>query len=81
MKITEKEIGTACDHYGAAAVYAAAYRWMAGDHGALPKVGLINIATLGEADRVGVIAYRLLDPSERAADLADVTINLAKLHG
>lgn len=77
--MTDQEILTACDTYGAKTVYDAAYRRIAGDRNALLKVGLPDVETIAEADRIGSVAYRTMSASSQAADLADVTINLARI--
>lgn len=74
-----EQIAAAVETQGAKAVYDAAYRRMAGDRLALPAVGLPDAATIGEADYIGRVAFRALDPHERAQDLADVSIKLAGL--
>lgn len=76
---TDSEISASCDAHGTKAVYDAAYRRMAGDHSALPKVDLPDVLTIGDADYIGRIAFRLLSPEDKAGDLAAVSINLAKL--
>lgn len=76
---TDSEIAAACDKHGAKAVYDAAYRRMAGDRTALPKLGLQDVDNAFDADQVGSTAFRLMEPDERATDLADTTIGLAKL--
>lgn len=78
MRPTESEIYAACNTHGAQKVYDAAYRRMSGDHAALPKVGLADVKTIGDADFVGKTAFKLLDPNEIAADLADITIDQAR---
>lgn len=77
--MTDHEIARACDLFGAKAVSDAAYRRMAGDHLALLAVGLPDTATIGVADRVAQVAFKLMDPAERAGDLAAAAIALARI--
>ena len=76
---TDTQINAACERFGAPAVYNAAHRHMAGDRAALGNVGLPDAKSIGDADYIGRMAFRLLAPAELAADLADTAIHLAKL--
>lgn len=74
----KEKIILACQEHGAKKVYDAAYQRINGDRAALPAVGLDDVQTIWEADRIGREAFKLLGPIDRAADLADITISLAK---
>ena len=78
-QITEKNIEAACDRHGAKVVSDAAYKRIAGDHQSLPKIGLIDPVTLDEANKVATIAFALMEPDDRATDLAEATIASAKI--
>ena len=73
----DKDIAQACAAHGAKTVSDAAYRRMKGDRKALPKVGLENGETLAWANRVTEVAFALMEPEDRAGDLADAVIGLA----
>lgn len=64
---------------GASAVSQAAMSRMAGDHKALAKVGLADVATLGEANAISATAYALMDAQEQAGDLAQAIVDTAKM--
>lgn len=68
----------ACQKHGAKSVHDAAYQRMSGDNDALTKVGLAA-KTIADADEIGRVAFDLMGAVERSEDLADITINLAKL--
>jgi hypothetical protein len=53
-------IETACEHYGAQAVFHAAHRSMNGDRKALSQVGLREAISLADAYRVSRAAYRIM---------------------
>lgn len=72
-------IAAAVRAHGAKAVYDAAYRRMAGDRAALPAVGIADVRTLADADRIGRIAFAMLSPADRSADAADATIKAASI--
>jgi hypothetical protein len=76
--MNDAEIIAACELHGAKTVSDAAYKRIAGDHTALPKVGL-QACGIGEADRITAIAFRLMSAEERAMDLTEATITGAKL--
>lgn len=76
---TKDDIRNACVEFGAKAVYEAASKRMSGNTASIPAVGLKNGASLGEANHIMTTAFELLSPVERASDLADVTIGLAKI--
>lgn len=73
------EIEIACEQFGAKTVYDAAYARMSGDRSALPRVGLPDAESLADADFIGRIAHRLMEPEECALDLAGAAIDLARL--
>ena len=73
---TYTKINAACERFGAKAVYDAAHRHMAGDKSALGNVGLPDAKSIGDADYIGRVVFRLLDPVEQGLDLAEVTIKL-----
>lgn len=77
--LTDDGIAQACDIHGAKAVSDAAFRRMNGDHAALPKLGLEDPATLGDANRITAICYKLMSPEDKAMDLAQASIDLAKI--
>lgn len=79
MDITASEVRFACTRHGAKAVLEAAYKRMAGDHRALPDVGLADPETFGEADRIGYVCYRSMTAAERDAVMAEAAAALAKL--
>lgn len=79
LTMTDHEIARACDIFGAQAVSDAALRRMAGDQLALRAVGLPDAANIGIADRVAQVAFKLMDPAERAGDLAAAAIALARI--
>lgn len=79
MQNTDKDIAAACDKHGAKVVSDAAYRRMHGDHAALPALGLLDPCNLGEAHHITTIAFRLMSPEESAADLAQASIDAAKI--
>lgn len=72
-------IATACERYGAKAVSDAATRRMNGDRQALPRLGIEDPQTLADADHIMTLCYRLMTPEERALDLAEATIDGARL--
>lgn len=76
--MTDDDIRDACMAHGAKRVYDAAYAHIGGNKAALEGVGL-SAATIGDADRIGRVAFGLLGAADRAADLADITIKGAKL--
>lgn len=75
----KETIINACQEHGAKAVYDAAYKRTSGDHNSLLKVGLSDVKTLSEADQIGQIAFALMGDIDKAQDIAEITINLAKL--
>ena len=76
---TDDSIIDACQKYGAKKVYDAAYAFMRNDKNALPAVGLKNPAGVGEADYIGSKVFKMLGQIDKAKDLTDITIDLAKL--
>lgn len=72
-----EDIGSACAEFGAKTVADAAHRRMNGDRTALPKVGLESGETLAWATKVSEVAFSLMEPEERAGDLAEAVIGLA----
>lgn len=77
--LTDDCIAAACEIHGAKVVSDAAYRRMNGDRAALPKLGLEDPATLGDANRITTICHRLMTPEDKAMDLAQASIDLAKI--
>lgn len=77
--LTDEAIARACDQHGAGRVSEAAYAAMSGQRAALSAVGLAEAAGLGELHRITTVAYELMEPHERAADLTQATIDGAKL--
>lgn len=63
--------------YGAAAVYQAATRHMAGQSGGLETVGIAPV-TMGDVWAAQSAAYALMTDTERAIDYAQATSMLAK---
>ena len=57
----------------------AAYAAMRGNRATLERVGLGDVKGLWPLDVVGSTAYKLMEPDEQAMDLAEVTIDLAKI--
>jgi len=78
MSDTDHDIVAACDRHGAKAVSDAAVRRMNGDRQALPALGIEDPQTLAGADRILSTAFRLMNPDERALDLAEAVIDGAR---
>ena len=76
---TDNEILDACQQHGGKKVYDAAYAYMRKDTAALPAVGLKNPAGIGEAEYIGSKVFKMLGDVDKAKDLAEITIDLAKL--
>jgi len=76
MGIPEGDITFACTRFGARTVYDAAHMRMAGYRRALLAVGLADAETLGEADRISQISYRLMTPAERDSVIAEAAVAL-----
>lgn len=76
---TDDDIIEACREHGVKKVYDAAYAFMRNDLTALPAVGLKNPSGVGEADYIGSKAFKLMSQVDKAKDLADITIDLARL--
>jgi hypothetical protein len=79
MYTPEGDIRFACAKCGATAVREAAYKRMAGDHRALLAVGLADVETIDEADRIGQISYRAMSPAERDSVIAEAAIESGML--
>jgi len=79
MGIPEGDITFACTRFGARTVYDAAHLRMAGYRHALLAVGLADPETLGEADRISQISYRLMTPAERDSVIAEAAVALDEL--
>ena len=79
MRATENQILEACKTHGTKAVHDAAYRAMGGHHAAITSLGLPEPENMGDLDHIGKIAFRLMDPEDRASDLADITIRQAQI--
>jgi hypothetical protein len=78
--VTDDDILEACLQHGAKRVYDAAYSHMlGGDHKALRTVGLPQLVSASEAAHIARVAYRWVNASEQAADLAATVVMLAKL--
>lgn len=76
---TDSEIVDACRTHGAKKVYDAAYAFMRNDLSALPNVGLKNPKGVAEANYIGLKVFKMLGQADKAKDLADITIDLAKI--
>lgn len=76
---TDDDIIEACRENGAKKVYDAAYAFMRNDLTALPAVGLKNPSGVGEADYIGSKVFKLLGKDDKARDMADITISLARV--
>lgn len=76
--MADNDIHEACLRHGAAQVYSAAFEAMAGRRGRLLAYGL-DSRDIGTDNRIAVAAFALLSPIERAADLAQASIDAAKL--
>lgn len=76
---SDAEIIDACQKYGAKKVYDAAYAFMRNDLSALPNVGLKNPNGVAEACYIGSKVFKMLGQADKAKDLADITIDLAKI--
>lgn len=83
MPATKDQITAAIAAHGAAKVHHAAYKAMEGAAGrkALAAVGLPTDGTIGDLDQIGKAAFAAMQPAEKAADLADLTIKQASLPG
>lgn len=79
MDTRGRDIRFACAVHGARRVFVAAKRRMAGDRWALATVGLADVATFDEADSISLVCLRLMNASEREAELAEPSISLVKL--
>ena len=78
MDIPEGDVRFACTQHGAKAVLEAAYKRMAGDHRALPAVGLPDTRTFRDADRIGQVCCSAMTAAERRAALAEIAVTLAR---
>lgn len=76
---TDAEIIDACHTHSAKKVYDAAYAFMRNDLSALPGVGLKNPKGVAEADYIGSKVFKMLGQVDKAKDLTDITIDLAKI--
>ncbi len=79
MDTPEGDIRFACMKYGAKTVREAACRRMAGDHRALLAVGLADVRTIEEADRIGQISYRAMSAAERNDVISETAIESGML--
>lgn len=79
MVNTDDQILDACQKYGLKKVYDAAYAFMRKDLFALSAVGLKNPAGVAEADYIGSKVFKMLGQIDVANDLANITIDTAKL--
>jgi hypothetical protein len=76
--MTEQDIIAACRAHGAQVVYQAAVAALTKPAPALHAMGL-PVRGAADANRVMSVAFDLLSPEDRTADLADAIIGLAKL--
>ena len=79
MFIPEGDIRFACTTFGAKLVFGAACRRMAGDHRALPALGLPDAETSDEADRIGQVCFGIMTPAERDDVITAAAIVLGRL--
>ena len=79
MDIPASVVRLACTRHGAKAVLEATRKRMVGDHRALPGVGLVDVETFGEADRIGYVCYVSLTTAEREVVRAEAAAALARL--
>jgi hypothetical protein len=63
------DILAACERHGAHVVVDAARRRMKGDRAALPKIGLPDAISLGEAYRITEVADRWVTPEASVREL------------
>lgn len=75
----KKRVEIACRAHGAKVVSDAAYTAMRGNRVTLDRVGLGDVKGMWLLDVVGSTAYKLMNPAEKSLDLAQVTIDLAKI--
>lgn len=75
---TDQDILDACQNYSAKKVYDAAFAFMRNDKSALLAVGLKNPTGIGEADYISGMVFKMLSQVNKAKDLTDITIDLAK---
>ena len=76
--MNQETIKSACMEHGAKAIYEAACKRMEGIVDALDFCGL-SAETIADADSIASVAFQFLDPNTKAIDLANASINLAKL--
>ena len=76
---TDDDIIAACHSHGSKKVYDAAYAFMTGNLNALPVVGLRNPNSVAEADYIGSKVFKMLGHIDVANDLANITIDTAKI--
>ena len=79
MVNTDEQILEACQKYGAKKVYDAAYAFMRKDSFALPAVGLKNPKSVSESEYIVSKVFNMLGQIDVENDLANITIDLAKL--
>jgi hypothetical protein len=77
--MTDDDVLEACLKHGPRRVFFAAYARMVGDDTALEAVGLPDVVDLDQVETIGCVAYRLIKANDRAADLADKTVRLARM--
>lgn len=75
----KKRVELACREHGAKVVSDAAYAAMGGNRAGLDRVKLGDVKGVYLLDVVGSTAHKLMEPDEQAMDLAEVTIDLAKI--
>lgn len=69
----------AIQQHGARAVSEAAYAAMNGQRAALERVGLGDVRGLGQLHQITVDAFSAMGTAERAADLAQASIDAARI--
>ena len=69
----------AIQQHGARAVSEAAYAAMNGQRAALERVGLGDVRGLGQLHQITVDAFDAMGTAERAADLAQASIDAARI--
>lgn len=75
---SKEQILDAISQHGAKIVHDAASARMSGNRKPLADVGL-DAPTIGDANTIMVLAFGNMGASDRAHDLADITIKAAKL--
>lgn len=81
MTALKRRVELACREHGAKVVSDAAFAAMRGNRSGLERLKLGDVEGIGLLDVVGSTAYKLMEPEEQALDLAQATIELAKIGG